>query len=63
MLPFADNFLAGSLLTLLLPTGVVIAITIWYLISVRRIPGGEPRTVVPDPVAPVDEEPPPRGEA
>jgi hypothetical protein len=56
MLPFADNYLAGSLLTLLLPVGVLIVIAVWYVISVRRIPGGEPGPVAP--VAPVGEEPP-----
>ena len=29
MLPFADNFLAGSLLSLLLPVGLLIALAIW----------------------------------
>ncbi|MHB8692413.1 MAG: hypothetical protein ACYDHH_14330 [Solirubrobacteraceae bacterium] len=62
MLPFADNYLAGSLLTLLLPVAVLIAIAVWYVISVRRIPGGEPGPVAPvgepGPVAPVGEQPP-----
>jgi len=29
---FADNFLAGSLLTILMPTGLLIAIAIWWLL-------------------------------
>jgi hypothetical protein len=62
MVTFADNYLAGSLLTLLLPVGVLIVIAVWYVISVRRIPGGEPGPVAPvgEPgaVAPVREEPP-----
>ena len=37
-IPFADNFLAGSLLTIFLPLGLLIAITIWYLFAVRRVP-------------------------
>jgi hypothetical protein len=37
-IPFADNFLAGSLLTLLMPTCLLIAIAIWYTLSVRRVP-------------------------
>jgi hypothetical protein len=61
MVTFADNFLAGSLLTLLLPIGVLIAIAIWYVLSVRRIPGGEPGPVTPvgepGPLVPVREEP------
>jgi hypothetical protein len=41
-LPFADSFLAGSLLTILLPLGLLIAIAIWYVIAVRRIPADTP---------------------
>ncbi len=32
------TFLAGSLLTLLLPVGLLIALTVWYLKFVRRVP-------------------------
>jgi hypothetical protein len=39
---FADNFLAGSLLTLLLPTGLLIAIAVWYVIAVKRVPQDTP---------------------
>jgi hypothetical protein len=38
----ADNFLAGSILSLALPTCLLIAIAAWYLTSVRRIPGRDP---------------------
>ncbi|MGI8864302.1 MAG: hypothetical protein ACR2JH_07870 [Solirubrobacteraceae bacterium] len=41
-IPFADNFLAGSLLTLLVPVGLVIVLTIWYLVVVRRVPEDTP---------------------
>jgi hypothetical protein len=41
---FADNFLAGSLLTLLLPTGLLIAIAIWYIVAVKRVPQDTPRS-------------------
>lgn len=37
-LPFADYFLTGSLLTILLPVGLLIAISIWYTIAVQRVP-------------------------
>jgi hypothetical protein len=37
MLPVA-SFLAGSLLTLLLPTGLLIALAVWYLMFLRRVP-------------------------
>jgi hypothetical protein len=36
----ANNFLAGSLISLLMPTGLLIAITLWYVLVVRRFPGG-----------------------
>jgi hypothetical protein len=36
------SFLAGSLLTLLLPIAVLIAITVWYVIVVRRRFAGDP---------------------
>ncbi len=39
---FADNFLAGSLLTLLMPTGLLIAIAIWYVFAVKRVPEDTP---------------------
>ena len=42
MLPlfFADGFLAGSVLTLLLPIGLLIAIAVWYVRTLRRLPAG-----------------------
>jgi hypothetical protein len=42
VIPFADNFLAGSLLSLLLPVGLLIAIAIWYVVAVRRVPADTP---------------------
>jgi hypothetical protein len=39
---YADNFLAGSLLTLLLPLAVLIAIVVWYLRAVRHVPQDTP---------------------
>jgi hypothetical protein len=41
-IPFADNFLAGSLLTILMPTCLVVALTIWYFAIVRRPPEDTP---------------------
>jgi hypothetical protein len=32
------SFLAGSLLTLLIPIGIVIAMISWYMLSVLRVP-------------------------
>jgi hypothetical protein len=37
MLTFADNFLAGSLITLLIPGSVLIVIAIWYTYTVLRL--------------------------
>ena len=33
------SFLAGSLLTLLLPTLMLTALVVWYIRFVRRVPG------------------------
>jgi hypothetical protein len=47
------TFLAGSLLTLLLPVGILIALTVWYMMFVRRVPEtgdgqeGAPRSPAP----------------
>ncbi len=44
-IPFA-SFLAGSLLTILLPLAVFMALSVWYLLFLRRAPdpGLEPST-------------------
>lgn len=39
---FADNFLAGSLLSLLMPGLLLIAIAVWYVLSVKRVPEDTP---------------------
>jgi hypothetical protein len=61
-IPFADNFLAGSLLSLLLPVGLLIAIVIWYLVVMRRVPEDTPQSSAtlpaPDVVAAAGTEPP-----
>jgi hypothetical protein len=51
-LPFADSFLASSLLTILLPLGLLIAIVIWYLIAIKRVPKDTPAS---SPSLPSDE--------
>lgn len=35
------SFLAGSLLSLLLPVALLIAVAIWWVTIVRRRPGGD----------------------
>ena len=39
---FADDFLAGSLLSLLLPVCLLIAIAVWYVLFARRAPDAHP---------------------
>jgi hypothetical protein len=56
-LPIAA-FLAGALLSLLLPTLLLIALVVWYWMFVRQVP--EP-TESPEPPAPAT--PAPSGEA
>jgi hypothetical protein len=46
---FADNFLAGSLLTLLMPTLLLVAIAVWYVLSVKRVPEDTPASSAPPP--------------
>ena len=35
-LPLASDFLAGSILTLVIPAAVVIIVTVWYVFLWRR---------------------------
>ena len=49
MLPFADNFLAGSLLSLQLPVGLLIALVIWFVRTIVRLPGDPGATAAPPP--------------
>jgi len=37
MTVFADNFLAGALITLLIPGAVFVAVTVWYTRTVLRL--------------------------
>jgi hypothetical protein len=34
--PIASNFLTGSILTLVLPLGVLICVAVWYVVLWRR---------------------------
>jgi hypothetical protein len=36
MIPIATHFLTGSILTLVLPLGVLICVAIWYVVLFRR---------------------------
>ncbi len=46
-IPLADNFLAGSLLSLLLPIGLLIVIVIWYVLAIKRVPRGTTKPLPP----------------
>jgi hypothetical protein len=51
---FADDFLAGSLLSLLLPVCLLIAIAVWYVLLAKRTPdahASSPTLPPPDVVA------------
>jgi hypothetical protein len=64
-IPFADNFLAGSIISLLFPVLLLIGIAIWYTVDIRRWPGSDSSQAPQGPITssepPVPE--PPRGEA
>jgi hypothetical protein len=49
LIPFA-SFLVGSLLSLLIPVGVLIALTVWYTRALRRVPSS------PEPIPPTHAE-------
>lgn len=42
--PFADYFLTGSLLTIVLPIALLISLATWYVIAVRRVPADTPES-------------------
>jgi hypothetical protein len=46
-IPYADNFLAGSILTLLLPIGLLIVIAVWYVLAIKRVPEGTTKPLPP----------------
>lgn len=50
VIPFADNFLAGAVLSLVLPTALLVAMVIWYHLELRRVPATQvtPRGATPD---------------
>jgi hypothetical protein len=37
-MPLATNFLAGSIISLLLPVLLLIAIVVWYAVAIKRVP-------------------------
>lgn len=48
---FADGFLTGSLLSLLLPVGLLIAIVIGFMVALRHLPGAAGGSPAPGPTA------------
>jgi hypothetical protein len=45
---FADNFTAGSILSLVLPVALLIAFAVWYVLTVVRMSGKKVAEVVED---------------
>jgi hypothetical protein len=43
VIPFA-SFLAGAIISLVMPAGLLVAFVIWYHLAVRRFPGPVRRT-------------------
>lgn len=41
-LMLAVSFLVSSLLTILLPLGLIVAITVWYVLGIKRVPRDTP---------------------
>jgi hypothetical protein len=56
---FADNYLAGSLLTLLLPIALLIVIAIWYVIAAKKVPEASRTVAGATPPAATAATPPP----
>jgi hypothetical protein len=52
-IPYADGFLAGSLLTLLVPIALLIVIAVWYVRAVRHVPQDTPTSSAALPAAEV----------
>ena len=50
-IPIADSFLAGSILSLLMPVLLLIGLVTWYLVAVRHVGGS--RSDKAEPVAAV----------
>jgi len=51
-LVLADNFLAGSILSWLLPVALLIAIAVWYAFGIRRFAGSRMPDAIPPEVVP-----------
>ncbi len=45
-IPIASSFLAGSLLSLLLPVALLIGLVVWYVRTVQKVPKEPPPTEV-----------------
>jgi hypothetical protein len=46
-IPFAD-FLAGALLSLLLPVTLLMALVVWYVMFIRRVPETGEQSTTPE---------------
>ena len=43
------SFLAGAIISLVIPVGVFLAVLVWHVLSLGRVPGAEPRRESPTP--------------
>jgi hypothetical protein len=43
VIPFA-SFLAGAIITLVMPAGLLVVVVLWYHLVIRRFPGPSRRT-------------------
>ena len=48
-IPLANNFLAGSLISLLFPTLLLIGLVTWYWYAVKRVPDRDAPSAAPVP--------------
>jgi hypothetical protein len=55
---FLGSFLAGSLLTILLPIGLLIAIAVWHTRAIMHVPNDPAQTAAVHAAAPAELEPP-----
>jgi hypothetical protein len=50
-LPIADSFLAGSILSLLMPVLLLIGLVTWYLVAIKHVGGRRSKQAEPAAVA------------
>jgi hypothetical protein len=51
-IPLADNFLAGSLISLLMPILLLVGLVVWYVFAVKRVPSSRGTAAPPGETVP-----------